>query len=118
MEKFEYSSFSGLFKNLGSTVIKSPIIIFIPLSVAYVIVLQVLLFVKRLMECLFGHFRDPKDDPTGVRVAKTIVFGSVNIAKGFVFGALDMVIFIIGLFYDVTNKIMSLGKSETYFVNL
>ena len=118
MKKFEYSSFTGLFSNFCSTVEKSPLVIFIPLSLAYMIALQVLLFVKRLIECLYGHFQDPKDEPTGVRVAKTIVFGPVNISSGFVFGALDIAIFVIGFFYDITNKIMSLNKSETYFVEI
>ena len=119
MKKIDYTMFLSLYANFGKIVKKSVIVIFLPLSFAYLIVLQTLTFVKQIMTCLFGYFNaDAKDDPSGVRVAKTIVFCTVHIAEGFVLGALNVCTFIIGFFYDLTNKIMTLGKSDTYFVEL
>ena len=119
MKKIDYKIFLELYSNFWGILKKSIVFIFVPLSFAYLIVLQVLAFVKQIMVCLYGEFdADKENDPNGVRVAKVIVFGVVHISKGFVLGALDVCCFIIGFFYDLTNKIMTLGKSDTYFVEL
>ena len=119
MEKMDYTIFFGLWSNFWEVVKKSIIFIFIPVSFAFLLVLQVLNFVKQIVVSLFGRFdADKKEDPTGVRVAKTFTFGAVLIAGGFAVGALDVCVFVIGLFYDLTNKLMTCGKSDTYFIKL
>ena len=118
MKKIDYTDFLKLFKNFFSVVIKSPIFILIPLSFAYLLVLQVLLFVKNVIGYLYNYFFDEKDDAVGVRIAKIIAFAPAHLSKGFAYGGIDVCIFVFGFFYDLTNKIMTLGKSETYFVEL
>ena len=119
MKKIDYKIFLELYSNFWGLLKKSIVFIFVPLSFAYLIVLQVLVFVKQIMVCLWGEFdADKENDPTGVRIARIILFGVVHISKGFIFGALNVCLFIIGFFYDLTNKIMTLGKSDTYFVEL
>ena len=117
MKKIDYTMFLRLYQSFFKVLKKSFVFIFIPLSFAYLIILQVLTFGKQIMTCLYGYFNvDEKDDSSGVKIAKIVVFGSVQISKGFLFGALDVCVFIFGFFYDLTNKIMTLGKSETLFV--
>ncbi len=119
MQKIDYTFFLELYADFWNTVKKSVIVIFIPLSFVYLIALQVLTFAEQIIKLLFGHFdTEDNDNPTGVRIAKVIVFGYVHIVKGFALGVLETCVFVIGFFYDLTNKIMTLGKSETSFVEL
>ena len=120
MDNFEYLEFFSLFKHFGhvTKLAKTPLLILLPLSFVYLIVLQALTFVKHIIECLFSYISTSKDEHIAYRVTEMIVFSFLLIWKFLAYGALYVCIYIFAFFYDLTNKIMTLGKSENYFVKM
>ena len=108
--KLLVKNFKGVFeKSLGI----SPRIILFPLSFIFFIILGLLCFVKNIIAVLFSYLPDSKHDPTPCRVAGLIVFGYLFVAKFMILGALSVPIYIIGIFYDFTNKILCYGEYES-----
>ncbi|MBE6537749.1 MAG: hypothetical protein E7673_07380 [Ruminococcaceae bacterium] len=120
MSKFEYLEFFTLFKNFYYVTKWAviPLYILLPLSFIYIVVLQVLMFVKHIFECLFSYIPNSKDEHIAYRITGMILFSFILFWKVLVCGALDACIYIFGFFYDLTNKVITLGKSENYFVKM
>ena len=120
MKKIEYPVFLGLFKNFFSNVKQANIvlaIIFIVPTFLILLFLQSFMFLKTIIGTIFPIYGDSTEDSGGVRVTKLIVFFPLNPVSVILTGVLTVPVFIGGFGYDIGNKIMTLGKSETFFLN-
>ena len=120
MKKIDYPVFLGLFKNFFSNVKQANIvlaIIFIVPTFLILLLLQSFMFLKTIIGTIFPIYGDSAEDPIGVRTVKLIVFFPLNLVSVILTGVLSVPVFIWGFGYDIGNKIMTLGKSETFFLN-
>ena len=120
MKKIDYPVFLGLFKNFFSNMKQANVILailFVVPTFLLLLFLQTFVFLKTIIETIFPIYGDSAEDPSNIRVAKLIVFFPLHLVSFILKGVLTVPVFMFGFSYDLGNKIMTLGKSETFFVN-
>ena len=93
-----------------------------PFGFIFMCVLEVLTFLRAVIasvfQGVFDYIESKNDDKTAFRVALVVVLSPFMLFKFLLTGVLGVTVFLFGFFYDISNSIMSLGKTETLFINL
>ena len=128
MHKFEHpycitllKHFFGQFKGFGTINIVLAIIC-APLGFVFMCALEVLTFARAVVASVFqgafDYIESKNDDKTAFRVALVVVLAPFMSFKFLLTGILGLTVFVVGFYFDVVNCIMSLGKTDTLFINL
>ena len=84
--------------------------------------LEVFTFIRAVLASVFkgafDYMESKEDDKVAYRVALTVVLSPFILLNFLLTGIVGLLVFVLGFAYDVNNTIMSLGKTETLFVNL
>ena len=127
-QKFEHpycitllKHFFGQFKKFNAINIVLAIF-FAPCGFLFMWVLEILTFLRALVgsifQGVFDYVESKNDDKTAFRVALVVVLSPFMLFKFLLTGVLGVTVFLFGFFYDISNLIMSLGKTETLFISL
>ena len=85
-------------------------------------VLELFTFLRAVLASVFkgafDYIESKEDDKVAYRVALTVVLAPFILLNFLLTGIVGLVVFVAGFYYDICNTVMSLGKTETLFVNI
>ena len=97
-------------------------VFFTPGSLLCLFLLEILTFLRALVASIFKGVFDyveaKGNEHVAYKIAVTVVFAPFMMLHFLLSGVLGVTVFIFGFGYDISNTLMSLGKTETLFVNL
>jgi hypothetical protein len=127
-KKIDARNFVTLAKNYGSVYKRLDLIglifsiLFIWPTTVFFVICEIWLFVRMFFNSIWKPTDDFLDkittDNIAYRVVVLVIVSPLILWKLLFDGIFLLVQFIFGFFYDVFNKIWTLGMSETYFLDL